>query len=332
VKLTPDFNTSLVETGRVEGTAFRVARRFVAKEFPNERALKQYLKEHPQADTSKHFVEKGKERKKGEPPPLPEKRKKSEPPPLPEKKKSEPPPLPKKKSPEPKEEPEHDDDDETSVEKVVGKLRSFGEKAMQVFYKAPKAAQDFVTDPAVRSKAIETAVDTLKKAPRKLVHNLIETAKHEVHEFKEASEGVKEVLKGGKMSKQQRKAFRTVAFHMGLTAAAAALTATGPLSGAASMGKAIARHIAAKAVHNALGRLHVMDEIGHVGHGIAHVLTKLAAEQQQGKPEKLTPEEVMAQFIMAAVAKEIEQLDTDGIGEALEAAEEEGDEDASGKA
>jgi hypothetical protein len=43
------------------GIAHRVVARWLSKvatEFPNERALKQYLKEHPQADRSKHTVKK----------------------------------------------------------------------------------------------------------------------------------------------------------------------------------------------------------------------------------------------------------------------------------
>lgn len=313
-----DLNPTLVESSRVDALAVRVARRFFAKEFPTPEALKQYLKDHPQADKSKHYVEKGKERKKSEPPPIP-KKKAPEPPPLPKKKPAEPPPLPKKPAPKQEKHNEHGDDhdeDETSIEKVVGNLKSFGQKAMDLFFKAPKAAQDFVTKPEVRRKVIAEAQDVLKSAPSKLVKSFIDTAKHEVHEFKEAGEGVAAVLKGGKMSKSQRKAFKTVTFHLGLTITATALTTTSALAGATMFTKAMAKHVAMKAVHRSMGHLHVLEEMGHVGHGIAHVLHKMAAdESQNGK--KADPEEVLVKFVMASVAKELEDLDSDGIGEAL---------------
>lgn len=44
--------------------AVRVAARYIAREFPSERALKNYLKDHPQADRSKHTVSEGEEKSK----------------------------------------------------------------------------------------------------------------------------------------------------------------------------------------------------------------------------------------------------------------------------
>ena len=42
--------------------SFRVAARYqMATEFPSDKALKEYLREHPQADRSKHTVSDGKE-------------------------------------------------------------------------------------------------------------------------------------------------------------------------------------------------------------------------------------------------------------------------------
>ncbi len=55
--LTHDVSVSL--------SALRVAARYqVAREFPSDKALKEYLREHPQADRSKHTVSEGKAEKK----------------------------------------------------------------------------------------------------------------------------------------------------------------------------------------------------------------------------------------------------------------------------
>lgn len=162
-----------------------------------------------------------------------------------------------------------------------------------------------MADEKFRRDSLMAAHKALTEAPEKMTKAVIDTAKHEVHEFKEASAGVKAVLKGGKMSDEQKHAFKTVATHMAIGLSAAALTATGPLAIAGTFGKGLARHIAAKAVSNALGHLHVLDELGHIGHGVQHVLDKLAAE--------VDPEKAMANFVAAAVAKELNKLEDDDV-------------------
>lgn len=201
--------------------------------------------------------------------------------------------------------------------------KSLSSKAQSFFKSAPKAVKDFVTDPEHRRKSLLQAHGTVMKAPSKFVSNLVETAKHEVKEFKEAGEGIAAVIKGGKMNDHQKKAFKTVATHVALTVAATALTVSGgPLAAAGAFGKSMVKHVAMKSVSRALGHVHVFQEIEHIGHGLHHIIDKLAAEEKEGNDEKLV------KLVMAAVAKELEELNEDDIQKALEHASS-GDEEES---
>ena len=199
-------------------------------------------------------------------------------------------------------------------------IKSLSEKAQGFFKSAPKIAKQFVEDEDFRRKTLLDAHKRLTEAPEKVVKDLVETAKHEVKEFKEAGAGVKAVLKGEKMTDHQKKAFKTVAFHLALTAAATALTATGgPLAAAGMFGKSMAKHVAMKSVSRAIGHLHILEEMGHIGHGIhhglEHIMDKLASEKD--------PETAMAEFVMAAVGKEIQELDAGSLEDILSGAADE---------
>lgn len=280
--------TALRVAARFEAN-YRVASRFakIAMEFPTEKALKTYLKDHPDADPSKHSVAKPKEEKKTE-------------------------------------EHKEEEDEEAPKKTWKERLKSLSEKAQNFVKAAPKEVKSFITNPAARRKALIAAHKTLEEAPEKMVKSFIKAAKEEVEEFKEAGEGIKTVLKGGKMSKHQKKAFKKVAFHVALTVAAVALTTSGgPLAAAAGFGKSMVKHVAMKAASNALAHVHVLEEVGHISHGLAHIVTKLAAEETEKAP-KMKNDEAVVKLVMAAVAKELEKLDDeDTISEVLEKMEEE---------
>lgn len=247
---------------------------------------------------------------KGAPPPLPPGAKKKGPPPLPGQKpgKQQPPPLPGKNPAAPpakgappakppaaepsapegapaapakaEHAPEHGD--EHKPQSLKQTLQGLSSAAQEMSKTAPKAVKQFMTDPKVRAGAVKSAVEGLKKAPMSMVKNLVETARSEVHEFKLATAGVKAVMGGGKMSKHQKHAFKAVATHIAIGATAAALTASGPLAAAGTFAKGIARHIAAKSVHRALAKAHVLDEVGHIGHGVQHFMEHVASEGLPG--------------------------------------------------
>jgi hypothetical protein len=248
--------------------AYREARQqLFAMEHTSPKALREYLREHPGADKTKHTVT--------------------------------------------KHEKEHHEE-EAPKKSWKERLQGLSDKAKNFLKEAPKAVKQFVEDEAYRSAALEVARKTIREAPEKTVKKFIETAKHEVKEFKEAGQGIAAVLKGGKMSDHQKKAFKTVATHMAVTVAAAALTTTGPLAAAGAVGKGLVKHVALKAVANIFAQTHFFEELGHIGHGVKHIMEKLSAEEQAD------PEEVMAHIIMAAVTKELEGLSDKDIKEALE--------------
>lgn len=326
----------------------RVAARAVtAKEFSTQKELQEYLRLHPEAKKQNHSVKKPGPQKPGKtPPPIPPQAKKPapKPAPAPAAKKAPPPLPPKAKAPAPapeakkpaapapeaqppveaKPHAEHAPDQghgEHGEHAPAGPKKTWKERftelsdgAKNFVRKAPHEVRQFISNPQVRQEALKSAQSHIAAAPKKAVHRLVETAKHEVKEFKDAAEGVKAVMSGGKMSKHQKHAFKTVATHLAIATAAAALTASGPLAGAAAFAKGMARHVAAKAVHHTFEKAHLLDELGHIGHGISHLMEHFASE---GPAPQLNPEEVMGNFVMAAVAKELEKLTDDDIMAAL---------------
>ena len=291
-------------------SASRVVGRYIEKvgtEFDSPEALKNYLKEHPQADRSKHTVKKP---GKGAP-------EKSE---------------GKEKEHGDKDEKEHGDGEEKPKKSWKERLKGLSDAASKFVTGAPKAVKQFIEDDAFRRTALMGAHKALTEAPEKLYKHVLDTVKEEVHEFKAAGQGIAAVLKGGKMTKHQKAALKTVSFHLAIGITAAALTATGPMAGVTMFAKGLARHIAAKSVSNAMGHLHVLDELGHIGHGVKHILEHVASDAQKGgnpeavlaryimaakKGEDLDPEKVMADFITACVAKELSKLSDDDVKDAL---------------
>jgi hypothetical protein len=255
--------------------SLRVAEAFQRRAllFPSPEALRKYLHDHPNADKSKHKVEKH----------------------------------------GPGDRTEHGDEEKPG-KPLSERVKGWGSKAIAVLKKSPESVQKFVKDDGFRRETLQSAHKALTEAPEKIAEKALHTAKHEVEEFSTAGKAIGKLMKGGKIDDHEKKALKTVGFHIALTAAATALTATGPLAGALTFGKSLARHVAMKAVSNALGRLHVLEEMGHVGHGIAHVMSKMAAE----KGEEVDQETAMAHFFMAAVAKELKGVKDGDIQAALE--------------
>jgi len=288
-------------------SASRVIARYIEKvgtEFDSPEALKNYLKEHPQADRSKHTV-----RKPGKDTP--------------------------EKKPEGKEK-EHGDkehDEEKPKKSWKERLKGLTDAASKFVESAPKVVKKFIEDDSFRRTSLMAGHKALMDAPEKIYDRVLDTVKEEVHEFKAAGQGIATILKGGKMTKHQKTALKTVSFHLALGITAAALTASGPLAGAGMFAKGMARHIAAKSVTNAMGHLHVLDEISHIGHGIGpavkYLMEHVASDpkspegvivrciQAAKKGETLDPEKVMAQLMTACVAKELKRVEDSDVKEAL---------------
>jgi hypothetical protein len=218
------------------------------------------------------------------------------------------------------------------------RLQGLGQKARDFVAKAPKEARRFIEDDAFRRETLQGVHKVLTEAPDKLVKNVVNTVKHEVHEYKEAGQGISAVIHGKKMSDGQKKAVKTVAIHLAIGVAAAALTASGPLATAGALAKGMSKHIAMKAVARALGHLHVLEEVSHIGHGVAGLMTHLASTNNPqvflfraadevaagGDPDV---DDVFGNFITASVAKEMDNFDDDAMESSLMAMDE-GDEES----
>jgi len=273
--------------------AMRVAARYQrAFEFPTPKALKEYLKEHPKADKSKHTVEKKDEHEKKEP------------------------------------EGSKDQKPKATWKNIMHGLSS---KAVSFVKSAPDQVKKFVQDDSFRRQTLMAMHKNLTEAPAKFVKNAWDSAKEEVHEFKEAGEGVKNWMGGKKMSDHQKKAFRKVAIHVAIASIAGALGSEFG-AGAAVVSKGVlgsfisstSKKIAIKAVIKRLEHLPAYEEIAHIGHHsaefISTLLEKIGTDGQ--KSDHVDPDEVFQMMIAAAVAKELKHLDPETVQEALEAAAE----------
>jgi hypothetical protein len=249
---------------------------------------------------------------------------------------------PEGKKPEGKEAPKSDESshDEGPKKSWKERLQGLGQKARDFVEGAPKEARRFIEDDAFRRKTLQGVHKALTEAPEKIVKNVIKTVKHEVHEYKEAGQGIYAAIHGKKMSASQKKAVKTVAIHLAIGVAAAALTASGPLAVGGALVKGMSRHIALKSVARALGHLHVLQEVGHIGHGVAGLMTHLASTNNPqvflfraadeaaagGEPDV---DDVFGNFITASVAKEMEGFDDDAMESSLKAIDEGEDEPSS---
>ena len=231
--------------------------------------------------------------------------------------------------------PSHDEAPKKSWKE---RLQGLGQKARDFVATAPKEAKQFIEDDSFRRKTLQGVHKVLTEAPEKIIKNVVKTVKHEVHEYKEAGQGISAVIHGKKMSPGQKKAVKTVAVHLAIGVAAAALTSSGPLGAAGALAKGMARHIAMKAVSRALGHLHVLQEVGHIGHGVEGLMTHLASTNNPqvflfraadeaasgGDPDV---DDVFGNFITASVAKELDNFDDDAMEASLKAMDE-GEEDS----
>lgn len=195
----------------------------------------------------------------------------------------------------------------TMLSRLKGALKSVA----QGLKNAPKEAQKFVADPEHRKSALKKGLQGLKKAPKAYARSLVEAAKHEVKEFKEAGSGIKAVMTGKKPSKSQKHAMRTVAIHMAITTAAAVLTTASPGLAGMAMGKALAKHIALKAAAEALGDIHVLQEVSHIGHHFLH----FAADGET--VEEISPEEAFSTLVTQKVIDYMKKIDDDSLAEGL---------------
>lgn len=277
-----------------------------AYEFPSEDARTKYLHDHPKADPDNHSVkEKGDEAAKPEE-------------------------DGKEKKPSKDEDKGQDKGhkDEGVEKKQKGSFfKGLSEKAKAFVTKSSAAVQKFVSDEEHRARVMTEAGKTILSSPKTYALRLVQTAKEEVHEFKEAGAALKNLAQGKKLDHHQKKALKTVAIHMSIAVAAAALTSTGVLAGAAVFAKGMVQKIALKAAAHALEKVHLVQEITHIGHGahelfeaMHHVLASDQSEDDDREIDQIDPEEAFAILVMQSVVKTMKDLDDADMADILEEA------------
>ena len=215
------------------------------------------------------------------------------------------------------------------------RLKGLGDKARDFVAKAPKEVKRFIEDDGFRRKTLQGVHKAMVEAPEKFTKGVVKAVKHEVHEYKTASQGIASAIRGKKMTHDQKKAVKSVAVHLAIGVAAAALSSSGPLAAAGALVKGMSRHIALKAVSRAMGHLHVLDELGHIGHGVEGLMSHLASTgnaqvmlfryaEEASKGGDPDTDEVFGNFITASVAKELENFDDDSLEGSLSYLDEEG--------
>ena len=202
------------------------------------------------------------------------------------------------------------------------KLRGLSDKAKSFLKSAPKAVQSFVHEPETRKRVISDAKATLKSLPEKGYARVRDAIKHDLGEFKEAASGVRAVLSGHTMTDAQKKAVKAVALEAAITVAVVAVSgglAAGAkgatLKAADIFTHSLAKKIALNAVTHGLGKVVVLEELGHFGHGLKHVLEQ--AHHVTAK-KKSDDRDLMVAYVTKLVHDELSALTPETLASALE--------------
>jgi hypothetical protein len=279
-----------------------------AFEFPTPEALRKYLHDRPHADKSLHWVkEPGDDKEKSEA-------------------------KPEGKGHEPKHEDEGKDKKEPAAKPKSWKERfqSLSDKAKAFVKNAPGEIKKFLEDEEHRRGVIQKIHHVVEHLPENVAKRVQKAIKHEAEEFKTATEGVKAVLKGEKMSDEQKKAFKEIAFEAALVVATVSITGGlgAGLKGVAfasveGFSKALAKKVALNSITHGLGRHAKLEEVAHFGHGLSELLERVitAADDEDGDVNT----KLLAAYVTKLVNDELKNIDPDMLAKAVEdAAEDKG--------
>jgi hypothetical protein len=165
----------------------------------------------------------------------------------------------------------------TDAQAIAQETKDWGSKAKNLVTNAPHATKAFFTDPPYRRASMMAAHTALTQAPGKFAKRVVDTAKHEVEEFKTAGGALRTLAKKKSwkaLDDHQKKALVTVGKHLALTIGAAAGAHAGLAAGVA---KGLTRSVLAKAAGNVFQKLHTAEELQH----ISHLFTDAAGEAEE---------------------------------------------------
>lgn len=238
-------------------------------EHPSEEAMREYLKEHPNAKPENHIVRPSHQKPEtneeiGE---------------IPDEALEEDAPASK----EPKSHKER-------LNSFLSGIKGISKSMADSIAKSDVKLQTFIMDPEARKASLSEMAEHIKKAPAKMVTSIYNGAKKELKELKHAGHALKKAL--GKPPKTWDAEDKKAVYSAALYVAGAALAAAGgPAMVAGAIGKSFAIHVATKAIHHVLDAGFTHFEAGEVAlHGaehILHVLHHVAADEDAKHQESL---------------------------------------------
>jgi hypothetical protein len=180
-----------------------------AIEFGTNKELQRYLRQHPNADKTKHTVTKS-EAPKGEDPPK---------------------------------------DSGGSFQDFVSKVKGAKQSIVDAVKKAPQEVQQIFTDSEHRKQFLGDVASNVKKSPKAVAMRIIKSAKSEVHEIKHAVGAAKKLFKKppGPFSKEDKKALYSAGAYVAGAMLAAVPPGT-MIAAASALSHSFAMHIGIKAV------------------------------------------------------------------------------------
>ena len=243
--------------------------------------MKEYLKEHPHADSANHTVEDGGNKRT------------------------------KKK----------DDGQKSvgglrdKLKSFLSNVKGIHKSVVEAVQKAPEHVQQIVVDPRARKEAFKTIGEGIKKSPERVTKLVLDSARKELHELKHAVHATKKLVKKPpeKLTKQDKAAL----YAAGIYAAGMALSLVPPgnaIVAAGAFGKSFVSHVGIKAVHQILdkGFLHfeAAETARHTIHTVTHFLDHIASEEE-GDDAAL--EETLIHYLVAAISKMVKDADMESI-------------------
>jgi hypothetical protein len=265
----------------------------IAKEFDTKEEMDAYLKEHPDADKTRHTFKKPTEVSDEKIVPLKD-------PKLDDDKETQ------TKVPDKSVEESHKPLKEKTKEKVQdfsSKIKDFAVKIKDSIKNAPEEVKKMAEDEEYRNEKLKEVADGIKKSPKVVKDAILESAKKEMKEIKHAIWAVKKLAKGEKLDKEDKHALYAGAVYVGLTALGAA--SGGALGAAGAFAHSFKLHVGIKALHE-------MADEGFLGYEAYHVLDKaLEALSKTAADGDKEAEEALINWILAAVVKVLE----DGISQ-----------------
>ena len=184
---------------------------------------------------------------------------------------------------------------------INDKVKDWSEKEKEFF----KKGEDKPGSPTRRSFA-EALKDKAKGARNAIAHGF----KHEVHTFKTAASGVKNLLSGKKLEKEQKKALVSVGVKVAMTAVGAALTgglAHGAVAFAHHVGMELIPHAVAETIVVGVGRASLFAGADGDDERMLNDFMNAVAENMENMD---IPDELMMQMVDSYNAKKQPEAST----------------------